>query len=73
MWTAVFASLALGAACALWVLLQRWIARTAPDLPGVERHCSGCPRKGGCERHCELDGTNPPGTLGSGHGRHQPS
>ena len=39
---------ALAAACAGWVVLQRWVARRDPGNPGVNRECDGgC---GGCER-----------------------
>jgi hypothetical protein len=39
-----------------WVLFQRWIARTDPELPGIKRSCHGCPAPGseGCrEEGCE--------------------
>jgi|GEM_PF-3196542 len=32
----------LAAACGGWVALQRWIARVDPEIPGIQRSCSGC-------------------------------
>ena len=53
MWSAIVAIVSLGVACALWVLLQRWIARIAPDLPSIERSCTGCAHETTCDQHCE--------------------
>ena len=41
---ALLAILGLGAACALWIVLQRWIARMDPEQPGVEgsKGCGMC-------------------------------
>jgi hypothetical protein len=45
--------LSMGAACACWVLLQRWVIRQDPDVPGVEGGCWG----GGCGRKvCDEEG-----------------
>jgi hypothetical protein len=42
---------ALAAACAGWVVLQRWVARRDPGNPGVARECDGgC---GGCDKSCD--------------------
>lgn len=38
------AILGVGVVCAGWVLLQSWIVRRAPDVPGIEGGCYG----GGC-------------------------
>jgi len=43
---------ALAAACAGWVLVQRWVARRDPDNPGIVRDCGGCAQGGACEDHC---------------------
>lgn len=48
MLTHVLAVLGLGAACGLWIVVQRWIARQDPAQPGVEGS-KGCGVKG-----CEL-------------------
>lgn len=52
MLTDAVAILAVAALCAGWVLLQRWIARLDPELPGIKRSCSGCTVPGSCSsRH----------------------
>lgn len=45
---------AVAALCAGWVLLQRWIAHMDPELPGIQRSCSGCrvPGAEGCRGAC---------------------
>jgi hypothetical protein len=35
------AVLALAAACAVWGLVQLWVARRDPGNPGVARECDG--------------------------------
>ena len=62
----LLAVLALAALAGGWVLLQRWIARLDPELPGIKRSCSGCsvPGAGGCRGGCEAGvgaGDAPPG------------
>lgn len=54
MLTDAFAILAVAALCAAWVLVQRWIARLDPELPGIKRSCSGCavPGAAGCREEC---------------------
>ncbi|MCB9876317.1 MAG: hypothetical protein H6835_01835 [Planctomycetes bacterium] len=38
-------------ACGSWVLLQRWIARTEPEVKGPEDRCGGCGcTGGGCKK-----------------------
>jgi hypothetical protein len=32
----------LVAACALWVVVQRWAQRVDPQSPGLDRCCRGC-------------------------------
>jgi hypothetical protein len=42
---------ALAAACAGWVVLQRWVERRDPGNPGVRRECAGgC---ASCDRGCD--------------------
>lgn len=65
--------LALAALAGGWVLLQRWLARLDPELPGIQRSCSGCPvpgvdGAGGCgggcgagSREAARAGEEPPG------------
>jgi hypothetical protein len=43
----VLSILGLAVLCGLWGVFQRWLARTDPDLPGVEDRC------GSCAAHCE--------------------
>jgi len=38
----VIAVLALGALCASWVIVQRWIAKHDPGQPGVNGKCHSC-------------------------------
>lgn len=53
----VIAVVGLAVAIALWFVLQRFIARRAPELPGIERRCDDCtcgraagePRGGDCQ------------------------
>ena len=47
----VFAIIALGILCALWVYFQRWIAGIDPRLADLKR--GGC---GGCVKDCQRDG-----------------
>ncbi len=42
------AILALGALCAVWVLLQNLVARHDPEQPGVEGGCGNCHGNGEC-------------------------
>lgn len=54
----LIAVVALAVACALWFVLQRFIARKAPELPGINRRCEDCtcgaaegePGGGECQR-----------------------
>lgn len=46
MWNDLFAVVALALITGTWVLVQRLVARSDPDQPGVEGSCHGC--RGGC-------------------------
>jgi len=49
----VIAILSTGALCAGWVLVQMWVIRKNPDVPGVEGGCWG----GGCgQTTCDAEG-----------------
>jgi hypothetical protein len=38
----LLAVVAFALACGAWVLLQRWVARRAPDVKGPESGCGSC-------------------------------
>ncbi|MCA9672918.1 MAG: hypothetical protein KC503_45315 [Myxococcales bacterium] len=42
MFTHLIAVLGLATLVAGWFLLSRWIARSDPELPGINRRCGGC-------------------------------
>lgn len=44
--------LGLALVCGGWIALQRWIARLDPDIPGIQRSCSGCPVPGASAETC---------------------
>lgn len=46
MWTDLLAAVVLALLTGAWVLVQRLVARSDPDQPGVEGSCHGC--RGGC-------------------------
>lgn len=56
----VFAILGLAAGCAGWVLLQRWMAKHHPELPGEEKRLRGCgfcaKAAEGCDEEGSCDG-----------------
>ncbi len=46
----LLAIVGLAVLCGAWVVLQRWIARRAPEVPGPDRACGSCScGKGRCE------------------------
>lgn len=47
----LLAILGLGAAAALWAIVQRMAARSDPKNPGVKRDCGGVCN--GCESSCD--------------------
>jgi ferredoxin len=61
MMTYVVGALAMAALCSGWVLVQRWIAHSDPDVRGPEDGCHGC---GGCGDSCERK-SQPPAPMPS--------
>jgi hypothetical protein len=52
MWGHLWSILALGALCAAWVLIQRWLARVDPGGRSLEDAAGCC---GGCKRDCDKE------------------